>query len=66
MDTKRFGNLSQCFPSGRVTVTPIGAARQFVKNFRAWLWCGPGRKLIPEVFHQLQTLESAEMFNGLQ
>jgi hypothetical protein len=60
MDTKRFGNLSQCFPSGRVTVTPIGAARQLVKNVRACFWCGLGRKLVPEVFYQLQTLESSQ------
>jgi hypothetical protein len=66
VDTKRCGNLGQAFPSGRMTVTPIGASRQLVKNFRACFWCGLGRKLIPEVFYQLQTLESAKMFNGLQ
>ena len=59
MDTKRFGNLGQGFPCGSVTVTPVGAARQLVKNFRACFWCGLGRKLILEVFYQLQALESA-------
>jgi len=59
MDTQRFGNLGQGFPSGGVTVTPIGAAYQFIKNFRACLRCGLDKKLIPEVFYQLQALESA-------
>lgn len=59
MYAKHFGNLGQGFPLGRVTVTPIGAAYQFVKNFRACFWCGLGRKLIPQVFYQLQALESA-------
>lgn len=59
MHTQSLGNLSQCFPCGRVTVTAVGAARQLVKNFRACFWCGLGRKLIPEVFYQLQALESA-------
>jgi len=49
-----------------MAVTPDCAACQFVKNFGPGFWVGFGGKFIPEVFYQLQTLEPAQMFNGLK
>ena len=47
-----------------MAVSPGGAARQFVKHFGACLRCCFRGKLVPYVFHKLETFKFPKMLNG--
>ncbi len=63
---KRLRDLGQGAAFAGMGVTPLSPSLQLVQNLYPGFRASVTRKLVPQVFHQLQAFKFAEVLDGLQ